>query len=210
MDWDTIGLYLGVILTFCTLSFLYKENWFFRIAEHIFVGLAAAYTVVNYWHNYVKPIVQNDVIGDGRYGLILCMLVGLTLYTRLIPRLSWMSRIPIALEVGYGVGYSLALGPRSYLVNLGASFIEIAPEGASFANILNNLIFFLCIVVVLSYFIFTRQTDRGVLKVTSAAGRWVMMVAFGAAFGNTIQARIALLIGRLQFLLGNWLGWLPE
>ena len=28
MDWDTIGLYLGVILTFCTLSFLYKENWF--------------------------------------------------------------------------------------------------------------------------------------------------------------------------------------
>jgi hypothetical protein len=31
------------------------------------------------------------------------------------------------------------------------------------------------------------------------------MVAFGAAFGYTVMARISLLIGRMQFLLGDWL-----
>jgi len=31
------------------------------------------------------------------------------------------------------------------------------------------------------------------------------MVSFGAAFGYTAMARISLLIGRLQFLLGDWL-----
>ena len=32
------------------------------------------------------------------------------------------------------------------------------------------------------------------------------MVGFGASFGYTVMARISLFIGRLQFLLGDWLG----
>jgi hypothetical protein len=32
------------------------------------------------------------------------------------------------------------------------------------------------------------------------------MVAFGAGFGYTVMARISLLIGRMSFLLGDWLG----
>ena len=31
------------------------------------------------------------------------------------------------------------------------------------------------------------------------------MVAFGAAFGTTVMGRMALLIGRIQFVLGDWL-----
>jgi hypothetical protein len=31
------------------------------------------------------------------------------------------------------------------------------------------------------------------------------MISFGAAFGFTVMGRIALLIGRLNFLLLNWL-----
>ena len=35
-----------------------------------------------------------------------------------------------------------------------------------------------------------------------------LLVTFGAAFGYTVMARISLFIGRLQFLLGDWLGLL--
>jgi len=31
------------------------------------------------------------------------------------------------------------------------------------------------------------------------------MIAFGAGFGNTVMARVALLVGRMQFLLYSWL-----
>jgi len=31
------------------------------------------------------------------------------------------------------------------------------------------------------------------------------MISFGASFGYTVMARVSLLIGRLQFLLGDWL-----
>jgi hypothetical protein len=37
------------------------------------------------------------------------------------------------------------------------------------------------------------------------AGRWLLMIAFGAIFGSTIMTREALLIDRIYFLLHNWL-----
>jgi hypothetical protein len=37
-------------------------------------------------------------------------------------------------------------------------------------------------------------------------GQYMMMVAFGAAFGATVMSRMTFLIGRLMFLLRDWLG----
>lgn len=207
--WDTLGLYFGVILTFSVFSYLWRENFFFRMAEHIFVGLAASWSVVNVYHNYMKPIVQNDIVTDGKYGYLLLMAIGLLMYTRLSRNYVWLSRIPIALQIGYNVGYGLAIGPRTYLRTLNASFVNIIVRDGDkivLSRSINQFLFFFAIVTVLSYFIFTMKTDKGVLKVSSSVGRWTMMIAFGAAFGNTISARMAVLVGRLQFLLGDWLG----
>jgi hypothetical protein len=32
------------------------------------------------------------------------------------------------------------------------------------------------------------------------------MISFGASFGYTVMGRLSLLIGRIQFLLKDWLG----
>ena len=40
----------------------------------------------------------------------------------------------------------------------------------------------------------------------SVIGVWFLMIAFGASFGYTVMARMSLLIGRMQFLLKDWLG----
>ncbi|MBM4400290.1 MAG: hypothetical protein FJ041_08195, partial [Candidatus Cloacimonetes bacterium] len=53
-------------------------------------------------------------------------------------------------------------------------------------------------------FYFSRKQE-GVLGYTSKIGIWFLMVSFGASFGYTVMARISLLIGRLQFLLMDWL-----
>ena len=36
-------------------------------------------------------------------------------------------------------------------------------------------------------------------------GRWLLMIAFGAIFGSTVMARMALLTYRVWFLLYDWL-----
>jgi hypothetical protein len=63
---------------------------------------------------------------------------------------------------------------------------------------------FVGVVAVLVYFFFSVEHSGAVASV-SRVGIWYLMVAFGASFGFTIMARISLLIGRMQFLLGDWL-----
>ncbi|MGI6662647.1 MAG: hypothetical protein ACOX4B_04100 [Bacillota bacterium] len=68
-----------------------------------------------------------------------------------------------------------------------------------------QLVIFIGSLSTITYFFFTRE-QKGALKVTSQIGRWTMMIAFGSAFSNTVMGRLSLLIGRLQYLLGDWLG----
>jgi hypothetical protein len=61
------------------------------------------------------------------------------------------------------------------------------------------------VISTLIYFFFSRER-KGIIKPTASLGVIFIMLGFGASFGYTVMARISLLIGRLQFLLGDWLG----
>jgi len=47
---DTLGIWIGVIMTFAILSFLYKDNPFYKVAEQLFVGLSAGYSIAKSDH----------------------------------------------------------------------------------------------------------------------------------------------------------------
>jgi nitrate reductase gamma subunit len=55
------------------------------------------------------------------------------------------------------------------------------------------------------YFFYFSKKQEGFYKIPSKIGIWFLMVSFGASFGYTVMARISLLIGRLDFLLRDWL-----
>jgi hypothetical protein len=55
------------------------------------------------------------------------------------------------------------------------------------------------------YFYFSKE-HKGLYGKFSNVGVWFMMIGFGASFGYTVMARLSLLIGRLQFLLGDVMG----
>jgi len=42
----------------------------------------------------------------------------------------------------------------------------------------------------------------------AAAGRWLMLGGIGAWLGFLLTSRLALLVDRVEFLLGDWLGLL--
>ena len=60
-------------------------------------------------------------------------------------------------------------------------------------------------VCALIYFFFS-VPHRGPIGGMATAGIWIMMIGFGASFGYTVMARLSLLIGRVLFLLKDWLG----
>lgn len=207
-DW---GVWLGAILTFMVLSYLYKENPAFRLAEHLFVGLASGYGMTSSWDQYLKPAITKEILKDGKFWELLPILVGLLIYLQFFPKLSWLARFPMSWWVGYGSGYVLAFSPAPFIKQITDSFQRfqvVDKSGAMQAGqTINNILFWMFLVGSLCYFVFTINKEKNkAFGYPAWLGRWVIMVGLGAAFGGTVMARISLFIGRLQFLFGDWLG----
>lgn len=52
---EGIGVWIAAILTLGIYSFLYKDNFFYKFSEYLFVGVSAGYTLVLTFHKYMKP-----------------------------------------------------------------------------------------------------------------------------------------------------------
>ena len=71
-------------------------------------------------------------------------------------------------------------------------------------TIFYSLVFAVGVFSVLIYFFFSKEQDA-VTRRIARVGTWFLMVSFGAAFGFTVMGRVALLIGRLNFLILDWI-----
>ena len=72
-------------------------------------------------------------------------------------------------------------------------------------DVLYNPILIVGVACCLVYFFFSKE-QKGLFGRVAKVGIWVLMVTFGAGFGYTVMGRIALLVGRAEFLLYDWLG----
>ena len=99
--------------------------------------------------------------------------------------------------------------PRGPEFLLGASARRpaggLALDWLSSTGMLANWVFVLTLICVMTYFLFSLEHNRPGIYQASVAGRWLMMLCFGAFFGSTIMARMALLVERLQFLIEKWI-----
>jgi hypothetical protein len=198
---ERFAIWLGAILTLCIYSFLYRDNPFYRFAEHLLVGISAGYWALVYWNANIIEQLLVPVIRQGALLPLIPGLLGLLLFTRFIPRFAWISRYAIAFYVGGYAGLAIpALMQTRVLAQLHAA---MAPTTSITAALL--LIGLVCSLL---YFFFSRE-HKGALGGASRVGIWFLMVGFGASFGYTVMARVSLLIGRMQFLFRDWLGLLP-
>lgn len=194
----TAGTLVAAVLTLAIFSFLYRENPFFRFAEHLLVGLSAGYfTVIAVQGTLVPKVIEPLKAGDFwvviPFGLIILILGRLTEKTR--PA----SRIPLALVIGAGAGVAVpALLQARILVQLGATMKPL--------DSLTNVLILVGVITTLIYFYFSRE-HKGWWGRLASVGTWYLMIFFGATFGNTVMSRISLLIGRLEFLFGDFLGF---
>ncbi len=206
-DWWQV--WLGAFFTLAVLSFLYKENALYRFAEHTLVGGYVAYRVVILWDNTLIPRLRDNMVRDGQWIYLFVLFVGLLLYTRYGPsQYAWLARYPIALNVGYFVGLRMAMLPRPTMVQITAAFrnLWVTQDGSFvFSATVNEWVIFITTLTVLSYFMFTLARDWRPTQWSGRLGRYLLMVGFGASFGNTIAGRITLFLGRADFLLSEWL-----
>lgn len=218
-----VGLWIQAALTLAILSFLLADNPVYKAAEHIFVGVSAGYGVVLAWRQAVLPLLVFKLAPGLSFGqeaapdywVLLPGLMGLLMLSRYLPKVDWLSRWPMAFVVGVTAGSSIPVVIQASLLDQmhgtlrplgevreawlagGGGELELWWQGV------NAVLLVVGVICTLSYFYFSHE-HRGLLGHTSRLGIWFLMVAFGAGFGNTVMARISLLIGRVQFMLYEW------
>ncbi len=195
----SVEVWVAAFFTLAMFSYLFKENIVFEFAEHTFIGFSAAHGFVMGYHNINKMAV--DPLKEGEWSWIIPIILGFLLYTRYLPKsVSWLSRFPVAIMVSIASAAQIR-------GTLHAEFVsQIAATAKLDITKPNNLIFLIGVLTVGSYFLYIKRLrESPVLKVTSVLGRYFLMAAFGASLGTTVMGRYSLLIGRLQFLFGDWI-----
>ena len=193
-----IGLWTGWVLMLMIYSYpLYKENPVYRFAEHLYIAVMLAVSLTVNFSNVMRmcitPLMQGNIT------MIVPLVMGLMIYTMLIPEYRWVSRYPIALLVGAGFGLGIrgSIGPN--IQDAIVSTITRPTDGGAMAwiNFLYIAVGLICSVL---YFLLTYE-HSGALQAPTRIGRLFIMVALGAYFGNTVLFRFTMLTGRAQFFL---------
>lgn len=138
------------------------------------------------------------------YWLLVGLALGILVYLRLSPKLSWVSRYTFAFMVGWGSGVAIpAIIEASLLKQLGATVEPFLGWGkAPTLARVNMIVILIGVSCTLIYFLFSLE-HKGPVKVISKIGICFLMISFGASFGYTVMGRMALLVGRLQDLIDN-------
>jgi hypothetical protein len=196
-----IGLWIAAGLTLCVYSFLYKDNPFYKFAEHLFVGVSAGYTIAITWHKVILRFIWEPIRTEGNFIVLIPAAIGLLMFTRFIPKYRWMIRWPLAFMMGVSAGASIPrIMQASIFEQMRASLLPFEWN----VGTINLVIIFIGVLCTLIYFFFSLE-HKGTVGVVSKIGIFFLMVSFGAGFGYTVMARISLLIGRIYFLLHDWL-----
>ncbi len=204
MEFVGIGTWLAAFLTLAALSFLYKDNPFFRFAESLFAGVSLGYYVGIVLNQTLVPNLFEPLAKDFKtnWDLLVPGLLGLMLYVRSVPRIGWISRYALGIYVVYYIGVDFTRRIHGEVMPQIARTIR--PLQAFDGPTLVSLIFIIGVFSVLIYFFFSKE-QNAVTRPIARLGTWFLMVSFGAAFGFTVMGRVALLIGRLNFLIQDWI-----
>jgi hypothetical protein len=217
---NDISVWIAALLTLCIFSFLYKDNPLFKLAEHLFAGVASAYFFCTQWFQTLKPnLVDPGLDPETPLGerclLLVPLFLCLCMLTKVIPKWGWISRWALAFIIGFYAGTNMPQYLNTSVVKQIESTCDrpLIADGEEpieqIKNSANNILFVLGVVSVLTFFYFSlpHTGKAGIpLKGLSVVGRYFMMVAFGATFANAVMGRVSVLIGSLVLLLKDWLG----
>jgi len=201
-----IGIWIAIGLTLCIYSFLYKDNPFFKFAEHLFVGVSVGFLIANTFHHVFLPYIYDPLklgVTEGKYKEFIVLIpafLGIMMFSRFIPGYGWMVRWPFAFLMGYSAGAKIPVIMQADIFQQIRGTVEPFASTDSIWPIINASLVMLGMICTLVYFFFSRE-HKGITGGLSEIGIIFLMIGFGASFGYTVMARVSLLIGRVDFLL---------
>ena len=137
LDYTTLKVTCGAVATIGLYSVLYKETKLYRFFEHLFLGLAAGYSIVAIWQETLYSVWWQKMTGQAAEGTtqavpgywiyMILLPIGLMGYTVFSKKHNWMSRIPIGIILGMWSGQWVLNWWRTYGPQLFSSMQPLWP-----------------------------------------------------------------------------------
>ena len=207
--WGTFGLWISAALTVWLLSFAFKDNALYKLAEHLFLGVAASYSFVLALDSIIKIGITPLEGGDA--STIVPLTFGAFFFAKYFGKYGWISRYGPAFVAGIGLGIAVRTAPDSFILKqISASMIPLWSPNP--LTTVTNILMTLIVIGGLAYFTFcfvpgirgTKNTAVSRLyNAFTKVGIYGMMIGFATLFANTIVTRVAYLIGRLTDLIAS-------
>lgn len=197
------GLLVGFVLTIAIYSYLWRDNFFYRLAVHILVGVSAAYGTIVVVERVILPRlnqiqegIRQDPAGNALW--LIPVALALFLWFKLVPQIAPFGNGTVAALIGVGAAVALVGAIGGTLI---PQVIGVHHEAAWLGLLAAPMTIF-----ALAYFHFTgRQTAEGEVKQHPVqgwlawAGRIILTITFAALFAGVMTTSLALLVDRIEF-----------
>jgi len=202
-DFQSLKLWVGALLTLMIFSFLYKDNPFYKFAEHLFVGVSAAYWMTKgiqttLWPNCLRPVLLDWFQGGAAsasadhlpfgvlpYGIarVIPAVFGLILLTRLIGPIGWFSRWAMAFIIGYAAGTNFTRYLQSDFVGqIYNTLLPVVDGPGAFGVFIAYAV--IAAALILAYRFLIAGLQRGAGAVTTRSIFWIATVVFVLLFAT--------------------------
>jgi hypothetical protein len=223
---DPIGAIIGFLLTVMVLSYIIGDNFLFRLAVHIFIGIASGYAAVLIlynvlWYQVLVPVLQ--IFSGGKLtdltsyviSVVPAVLLGFWMFTKASPRTARWGTPVLAFLAGVGAATVVVGAIRGTIFpQVGASVnilnIQSSPPELNklVGWFINGLIILVGTVTTLIYFNFgIKRQEEGVpvqrsvfMEYLSTVGQGFIVITLGVLFTGVYIATLTSLIDRIRFL----------
>ena len=217
-DIEFLSAIVGLVLTLMVFSYLIGDNPLFRFAVYLFIGSASGYAAAIVWYQLVYPSIQKLpsleplqlIIG------IVPIFLGVTLFSKLLPRISWIGNFAMAVLVGVGAATTIGgaligtLIPQALASMNGLDFRGAGSNSGAFYKLFEGAIMLIGTVVTLVYFQFSaKRTEDGSLKrnpiieILAWLGRIFIAVTFGVLFASVYMTALTAMIERWSSVINT-------
>ena len=213
---DLVGTIIGFIFTLMIFSYVFGDNALFRVALHIFIGVAAGYAAVVAFYNVIWPQMLIPIIfgsqSERLFVLFPLVLGGLLLF-KISTRFNSLGNPAVAYLVGVGVATVIGgavLGTLFPQILATINLFDMqAPGGADNAlwQFIQGSVIMVGTISTLAYFHFgvrsgTDQNPKRAkwIDVLALIGQVFIAITLGALFAGVYAASLAALIERYKFL----------
>lgn len=203
---EFIGTAIGIFMTLAVFSYLIGDNFLFRLAVHLFIGVSAGYVLAVTVFNVLIPQVGVPLIFgtmQERALILLPLLLSALLLAKISPQIAALGSVPMAFLVG--VGAAAAVGGAVFGTLFPQTWATMGSLSSPGTTIINGLFLLIGTVSTLLYFNFggrakSQSAANGpdLLAIVGMVGGAFIAIAFGVIFAGVYNASLSALIERLS------------